>query len=69
MFCCLTMRMSDSNGPPPCVMPLARSEISCVNSPMTSTATVASIATGPLRNVLNITLKLITNTIVSQMPK
>ncbi len=36
---------------------------------MTRIATVASIATGPLKKVLNITAKLITNTIVSQMPK
>jgi len=34
---------------------------------MTRIATVASIATGPLRNVLNITAKLITSSIVSQI--
>ena len=40
-----------------------------LKKPTTSAPSVAIIATGPLRNVLNITPKLVTSSICSQMPR
>ena len=40
-----------------------------LKKPPTSAPSVANMATGPLRNVLNITPRAITNSICSQMPK
>ena len=69
MFCWVIMRSSDSKGPPPIILPEASSLRKSPQKPATIAASVATSATGPLRNVLNMTPRAITNTICSQMPK
>ena len=69
MFCCVTMRTKDSKGPPPTTFPAASSLRYGLNSPATSMPSVATIATGPLRNVLNITPVANTTIICNQIPR
>ncbi len=68
-FCCLSRRIIDSTGPPPCTAPRATSKTNWVKNPSTRVASVAIIATAPLKNVLNITPKLVTSSICTQMPR
>ena len=49
------MRLIDSNGPPPRVWPVASRNMKSWKNPATSVPSVANMATGPLKNVLNIT--------------
>ena len=62
------MRLSASVGPPPSILPEANSTMKTRKRPAAAVPTVVIRATGPLRNVLNITPRPITKTICSQMP-
>ena len=69
MFCWVTMRSMDSERP--AADQLARGQLGqeADEDAPTNAASVATNATGPLKNVLNITPMPITSTICSQMPR
>ena len=56
-FCCVMMRMNDSIGPPPCCVPVAMSRTNWPKKPSTIAEIDAIRATGPDKNVLNVTPK------------
>jgi len=60
--------MIDSKGPPPITAPWDKRVRKSLKKPPIMAPTVASMATGPLKKVLNIVPKPTTSTICSQMP-
>ena len=66
-FICVTMRYSDSSGPPPTCLPVATSTKNCRKNPSVMNDKVNIIATGPFTSVLHVTPMAITSTICTQM--